>query len=88
MSTELSARQAEVLLDELCVKQGFCLPPETKARLMAEPPGKIDEFTDAVLRAEGLEPDSVLRDLRRGVRATVAEHFRRAEDEWQFRART
>ena len=49
------------------------------------PPTDVDAFSDAVIRAEGLDPHAdIPRHLRRDVRARVAEHFRKAEDEWQF----
>ncbi len=87
MSTKLSSRQVELLLEELCVVLGFCLPPAANAQLMADPPTGLDEFTDAVIRAEGLDPYSdIPLHLRRDVRERVAEHFRRAEDEQQFGA--
>jgi len=78
----MSPRQAERLLEELCVALGFCLPPDASARLMHEPPTDIDAFTDAVIRAEGLDPCAdIPLQLRRDVRARVANHFRAAEDE-------
>lgn len=53
--------------------------------LRESPPTEVDAFTDAVIRAEGLNPYAdIPLQLRRDVRARVAEHFRRAEDERQF----
>ncbi|MFL6074245.1 MAG: hypothetical protein ACJ73S_12680 [Mycobacteriales bacterium] len=46
----------QALLDELCVELGFCLPPAGQRRLRDAPPPDPDAFTDAVFRAEGLEP--------------------------------
>lgn len=54
----------ESLLDELCVKFGFCLPPEAKAALRTNPPQGVHSFMDAVIAAEGLDPatyDSAIR---------------------------
>jgi len=48
--------------------------------LMASPPETIDAFTDAVFMLEGLERP-VGGDLRRRVRAIVAEAFRFAEQQ-------
>jgi hypothetical protein len=61
---------------------GFCLPPDEAARLRSSPPPDVDAFTDAVIRAEGLDPyaDIPLR-MRRDVRSRVAEHFRKAEED-------
>lgn len=71
----------ETLLRELCVDLGFCLPPDAEARLKSEPPVDAQEFADAVIRAEGLEPSAdIPLHLRRDVRDRVAKHFREAED--------
>ena len=85
MGFQLSPAQVEGLLDELCVVLGFCLPPGEQARLREFPPTDVDEFTDAVIRAEGLDSCAdIPRRLRGDMRARVAEHFRKAEDEQQF----
>jgi hypothetical protein len=44
------------LLDDLCVGLGYCLPPDDKQRIIADPPPTIDAFTDAVIEAEGRDP--------------------------------
>ena len=49
MNSQMSPRQIELLLEELCVVLGFCLPPEANVRLMHEPPTDVDAFTDAVI---------------------------------------
>ncbi|MGW0432870.1 hypothetical protein ACWDV4_10035 [Micromonospora sp. NPDC003197] len=71
-------RSAEVqpLLRELCVKLGFCLPPDEIHRLCESPPGDVDSFTDAVFQAEGMG-DKSYPDLRRQVRKVVARHMSR-----------
>ena len=85
MSFQLSPAQVEALLYELCGVLGFCLPPDEQARLRESPPTDVDEFTDAVIRAEGLDPHAdIPRHLHRDVRARVAEHFRKADDEQHF----
>ena len=82
MNAQLSPRQVELLLQELCVVLGFCLPPDANAQLMREPPADVDEFTDAVIRAEGLDPYvDISLHLRRDVRARVAKYFKQAENE-------
>ena len=68
------------LLTRLCVQLGFCLPGESVEMLMASPPETIDAFTDTVFVLEGLERP-VGGDLRRRVRAIVAEAFRVAEEQ-------
>src|SRR5512142_3427096 len=52
------------LLDELCIKLGFCLPPDENRRLIESPPRDVDAFTDAVFVAEGMG-DMRYTDLRR-----------------------
>ena len=81
----MSSARVEALLYELCVVLGFCLPPDEQARLRESPPTDVDAFTDAVIRAEGLDPHAdIPLHMRRDIRSRVAEHFRRAEDEQQF----
>jgi len=81
----MSSAQVEALLYELCVVLGFCLPPDEQARLRESPPTDVDTFTDAVIRAEGLDPHAdIPLHMRRDIRSRVAEHFRKAEDEQQF----
>lgn len=81
----MSSAQVEALLYELCVVLGFCLPPDEQVRLRESPPTEVDAFTDAVIRAEGLDPDAdIPLHLRRDIRSRVAEHFRKSEDEQQF----
>ena len=71
------------LLTELCVVLGFCLPPDAITRLKSEPPSDADEFADAVIRAEGLDPYAEIPlHMRRDIRNRVAKHFRDAEDEY------
>jgi len=75
MSPRPSRRQIEFLLGELCVDLGFCLSPEAQIALILEPPSDVDQFTDAVIRAERLEPRVVPRHLRRDVRQRVEKCF-------------
>jgi hypothetical protein len=56
MEFQLSPKQVEALLYELCVVLGFCLPPNANVQFTHEPPTGVDEFTDAVIQAEGLDP--------------------------------
>jgi hypothetical protein len=73
VETQETSTQAtvEALLDELCVTLGFCLPPDAKEALTANPPGDVDAFTDAVIRAEGMDPVLLDSGLRGSVRNMV-----------------
>jgi hypothetical protein len=77
--TDASSRgeTAEVgrLLYELYVRLGFCLPPDEQARLEETLPLDADAFTDAVLLAEGLDPQQTDSELRNQVRECVARHL-------------
>ena len=73
----LSPERASHLLYELCTKLGFCLAPDFNSMLANDPPASVDAFTDAVLIAEGMNPQAE-RHLRRQVREMVAKHFERA----------
>ncbi len=71
----ISEAQAHVLLDTLCVKYGFSLPPLWWARLKKNPPRSVDRFTDTVFRAEGLDPMTADSDLYKAVRDAVRAAF-------------
>ena len=76
----LSEPEAHKLLYDLCVRLGFCLPPEVQLRLKEHPPPDARSFTDAVFAAEGLAPETADRHLYRQVRDMVAAAYRRSED--------
>ena len=78
----LSAHETKVLLDKLCRRWGFCLPPDAYDDLTEKPPSDVNEFTNAVFIAEGfLDPSTADRHLYRKVRAMVTEAFRQSEEE-------
>ncbi len=54
----LKGSQVKQLLDDLCVHVGFCLPLADQLRLQDSVPSDPDAFTDAVFRAEGLDPST------------------------------
>jgi hypothetical protein len=69
------AAELQRLLDELCVRDGFCLPPSAQEQLrQTRPPFDVDEFTDAVFLAEGMDP-RLYKPLRRTVRERVEKHL-------------
>jgi len=63
------------LLEDLCVRLGYCLPPEAKDRILSDPPKSVDAFTDAVAMAEGLDPIAMATEQRQQVRRLVAAAF-------------
>ncbi len=77
----LSEREVEVLLGLLCTRLGFCLPLQEQSKIGADPPRDVKAFTEAVFKAEGLDPDVAERRLWRQVRDVVAEAFRKHEDD-------
>ena len=78
----MTPRQVQLLLNELCVVLGFCLPRDAQARLEQNPGSDIDAFTDAVIMAEGLDPQAdIPLNLRRDIRVRVAKHFQAVDDE-------
>lgn len=76
----LSEPEADKLLYHLCVRLGFCLPPENQRRLKEDPPPDALGFTDAVFLAEGLDPETADRHLYRQVRDMVAAAYWRSGD--------
>ncbi len=78
--TLLIASDVDVLLDRLCTKLGFCLPPRARLELRANPPEDAVVFTDAVFLAEGLDPEMADRHLYRQVRDFINFAFQTAEN--------
>src|SRR5882757_9019759 len=76
----ISEREARKLLDVLCVKYGFCLPPLWQARLEKNPPRSIDKYTDTVFHAEGLNPTTADSDLYRCIQKEVRQAFERSAE--------
>src|SRR5215510_11002358 len=74
----LSSEETMQLLYRLCIRLGFCLPPETQTRIAESPPQDIDDFTVAVFHAEGLDPDTEDRQLYCDVRTMVADAFKQS----------
>jgi hypothetical protein len=65
--TNLSAKPStrlEALLYELCADYGYCLTPPEQLALFFEPPRDADAFVDAVLLAEGLNPNAIEKQAR------------------------
>ena len=64
-----------MLLNDLCVQLGYCLPPDAQARIISDPPASVDAFTDAVVQAEGFDPVLMATEQRQQVRRMVAAAF-------------
>jgi hypothetical protein len=65
----------ERLLEELCVKLGFCLEADDKRALIDSPPATVDAFTDEVIRREGLDRVTYDSTIRRQVEEVIARHM-------------
>ena len=67
------------LLYDLCVRLGYCLPPEPWDALMNDPPRDVDAFAEAVFLGDGLaSPRASDTAHWRLVRGVVESHFRDA----------
>lgn len=71
----LSEAETSRLLDALCVKLGFCLPPDERKRIVQAPPEDVRTFTDTVFTGDGMNPELADRHLDRQVLAMVREAF-------------
>jgi len=74
----LNAAELEALLNQLCIKNGFCLPSDELRRLSADPPQEVDAFANAVILAEGLNPEMLSKQTYRAVRETISAAFARS----------
>jgi len=72
---EYRAVDVAQLLNDLCVRLGYCLPPDAQQRIVSDPPTSVDAFTDAVVEAEGLDPVLMATEQRQQVRRMVAAAF-------------
>ena len=71
---KLNEEEVEMLLHNLCVKLGFCLPPPLMKRLIHSPPTSAKRFAEVVFEAEGLDPNSS-KELYEQVLAYIARAF-------------
>ncbi len=74
MAISLGEADVKVLLYELCVRLGFCLPQEAQRQLERHPPSEVEAFADAVYAAEGEDPHAHPH-VRRQVCECIAAHF-------------
>jgi hypothetical protein len=83
VKAQVGPEEVRNLLSELCVQLGFCLPPLEIERFASAPPEDSDEFTEAVLVAEGYgvaKSDPLFHQARE----LVAKAFLRHEDITEF----
>jgi hypothetical protein len=62
----------ELTLTELCSMLGDCIPPDEREAILADPPPDAEALVDAVLIAEGRDPNVVLKEERRPMLDIVA----------------
>lgn len=63
------------LLHDLCTVQGYCGAHRQASAFIDNPPADVDEFTDRVLRAEGLDPATIQKVDRRKLRGFIEERM-------------
>ena len=78
MEIQLSTKEREKLLGDLCVILGFCLPQEGYDALHENPPTELADFVDAVFRHEGLDPETADLHLKRQVRDMIVKAHNQA----------
>ena len=73
-SHQIVLSRAELALSELCSRLGYCdcLYPPAKDAILLNPPPDAEAFVDAVLIAEGRDPNIVLKDDRRAMLEIVS----------------
>lgn len=79
----LDPEEVRALLSELCAKLGFCLPPIELQRMATSPPRDIDEFTRAILVADGYgvaTSDPLYNRIRELVAQAFIDHQSRSVD--------
>lgn len=76
----ITAPDARALVETLCTQYGFCLTPLWKARLSKNPPQAVKKFTDAVFRAEGLDPQTADATRYKAIENEVRQAFERSAE--------
>lgn len=80
----ITKAEAEKLLDVVCVKYGFCLPPLWRARLQSCPPRSVAKFTDTMFHAEGLDARTADSAMYRAIHEEVHGAFERSAQSADF----
>jgi hypothetical protein len=61
------ASRAECALGEMRMTLGYCIPTAEQEEILSSPPPDAEAFVDAVLVAEGLDPNRLLTSRRSGM---------------------
>ena len=64
---------AEAALSELCIDLGYCISPAAQEAILEEPPHDAEAFVNAVVVAEGLNPELMEKATRRELVAIVTD---------------
>ena len=56
--------ELKILLDELCIELGFCLPPDAIRNILEKTNISAEEFTQFVLLGEGMKPEIEIQHFR------------------------
>jgi len=67
-------KEIEKLLSNLCVKQGFCIPPNAAKNIKNKSYLEADEFACLVLKAEKMDIDKEIK-WRRVIRNEFSSRF-------------
>jgi len=68
-------RRLEILMNDICVDLGFCLPAEDLRRILAARFYNADQFTEDVFGAEKMKPEDQRLSLKRVIRRRFTDLF-------------
>tara|TARA_R110000850_G_scaffold177345_1_gene303177 strand:- start:520 stop:762 length:243 start_codon:yes stop_codon:yes gene_type:complete len=60
----MTDRKIQYLLGDLCVQQGFCLPPKEQDRIASIGTWEAESFAKDVVASEGLNPEYETKHVR------------------------
>ena len=80
MTIQVDSKRVAWLLEELCTELGHCSAARDQARFESLVGRGADAFADAVLAAEGINPEHD-KEARRELRSFVGERFARWDAE-------
>ena len=74
----LTVEESEAVLGILCIKYGFCLPPDAYDSLADFPPTTPGAYVEAVVIAEGLDPLALDSEMVEAMQAVVRDAMARS----------